>query len=62
MIVAIRNKIPDGATPEYLRYRRKADQEWEMAGLAWQDGDPAAERRHIAQAREYERLAREALE
>lgn len=40
-------------------YTQKADQEWDMAGLARQDGDAEAEKRHTAQAREYERLARE---
>lgn len=34
--------------------RRKADQSWEMAGLARQDGDKADEARHTANAREYE--------
>lgn len=47
--------------PNADRYRRKADQEWEMAGLARRDGDKADEARHTAKARKYERLCREAL-
>lgn len=31
--------------------QRKADQEWELAGLARQDGDREAERRHTERAR-----------
>lgn len=41
-------------------YRRKADQEWEMAGCARQDGDRIDEMKHTEKAREYERLSREA--
>lgn len=37
------------------RLRRKADQEWDMAGLARQDRDPTDEKRHTDKAREYER-------
>jgi hypothetical protein len=33
--------------------RRKRDQEWELAGLARQDGDKADEARHTDKAREY---------
>lgn len=44
---------------DYAYYRRKADQAWEMAGLARQDGDVAEEKRQTAQARAYEQLARE---
>lgn len=44
---------------ENNKFARKADQEWEMAGLARQDGDTADEKRHTELAREYERLARE---
>lgn len=39
-------------------YARKADQHWEMAGLARQDGDKADEARHTELAREYEKKAR----
>jgi hypothetical protein len=35
--------------------RRKADQAWEMAGLARQDGDRVDEKRRTEEAREYER-------
>lgn len=40
--------------------RRKADQHWEMAGLARQDNDQADADRHTAKAREYDRQAKEA--
>lgn len=43
----------------YARYRRKADQEWELAGCARQDGDTEDEKRHTELAREYSRLAAE---
>ncbi len=39
--------------------RRKADQAWEMAGLARQDGDTKDEIRQTENAREYQRLLRE---
>lgn len=53
--MAIRNKgYPSGNT-ERDRLRRKADQEWDMAGLARQDRDSADEERHTKKAREYER-------
>jgi len=41
------------------KLRRKADQEWEMAGLARMDGDTKDEIKHTEAAREYERLIRE---
>lgn len=41
-------------------YRMKADQEWELAGLARQDGDHQDALKHTEKAREYQRLAREA--
>jgi hypothetical protein len=44
-------------TPE--KYRHKADQEYEMAGLARQDGDMADSNRRLLLAKEYMRLARE---
>jgi hypothetical protein len=44
---------------DYTRARRKADQHWDMAGLARQDGDKKDAERHTALAREYEQLARE---
>lgn len=40
--------------------RRKADQAWELAGLAIQDGDTKDEARWTAEAREFERQIREA--
>ena len=44
---------------EIERLRRRANQEWEMAGLARQDGDHAAEAKHTAEARRLDRQARE---
>lgn len=41
------------------RLQRKADQHWEMAGLARQDRDAADERRHTALAREAEARIKE---
>lgn len=41
-------------------FRRKADQHWEMAGLARQDRDYEDAQRHTEKAREYEQLAKEA--
>jgi hypothetical protein len=38
-------------------FTRKADQQWDMAGLARQDGDHAAEAEHTRQARDFERQA-----
>ena len=38
------------------RLRRKANQAWEMAGCARQDGDYKDEERYTAEAREYETL------
>ncbi len=38
----------------YEQLRRKADQAWEMAGLARQDGDHADAERQTKKAREYE--------
>jgi hypothetical protein len=35
--------------------RRKADQEWDMAGLARQDNDMKAAAEHTEKAREYQR-------
>jgi len=55
----IRNaeKYPDG--DPRVRLRRKADQHWDMAGLARQDGDKADEARHTKLARDYEAQIRE---
>jgi hypothetical protein len=38
--------------------QRKADQHWEMAGLARQDGDAKDADKHSAMAREYETMAK----
>jgi hypothetical protein len=54
------NRIPQGATPEANRLFRKADQHWDMAGLARQDGDMVDAERHTKLARELEAQAREA--
>jgi hypothetical protein len=40
-------------------YRRKADQAYEMAGLAAKDGDAEEASRLTAEAKEYDRLALE---
>lgn len=60
--MALRNKIPAGANDEYYKHRRKADQFWDMAGLARQDGDAKDAERCTNKAREHEALAREALQ
>ena len=39
--------------------RRKANQEWEQAGLARQDGDKVAEKQHTEKARVWDRRAHE---
>lgn len=46
---------------EIERLRRKRDQEWELAGLARQDGDTKDEAIHTANAREYSRQLGEIL-
>jgi hypothetical protein len=38
--------------------RRKADQHWDMAGLARQDGDKTDEQKHTDKAREWDQRAR----
>ena len=43
------------------RLRRKRDQEWELAGLARQDGDTADELKHTQLAQDYARQIKEAL-
>jgi hypothetical protein len=43
----------------YARYRRKANQAWDMAGLAFQDGDTADGIKQTNAAKEFERLALE---
>lgn len=59
--MAIKNHVPAGANDEWRRWRRKADQEWDLAGMARQDGDMAACERHTQKAREYSLRAAEAL-
>lgn len=53
-------------TDDYKRsskyHRMKADQCWDLAGCARQDGDRADEKRYTDEAREHERLAKEAKE
>jgi hypothetical protein len=44
----------------YNDYRRKANQHWELAGQARQDGDKVAEKEHTEKALEYDRQANEA--
>jgi len=44
--------LTDGRSEE--RLRRKADQSWEMAGLARRDGDRTDEKRHTDEARRLE--------
>lgn len=44
----------------YAYHRRKADQAWEMAGLARQDRDYADAEKRTKEAQEHERLASEA--
>lgn len=46
-------------TAEYCR--RKADQHYEMAGLARQDRDREDEKRHIAKAKEWDAKAHELM-
>ena len=58
--MGIRTRNPnEPRDAEYLRLRRKADQAWELGGLARQDGDTEAMNRHYDQAREWGRLASE---
>lgn len=57
--MAIKNKGYPSGDPARDRLRRKADQHWDMAGLARQDGDAADAQRHTDKAREYEKQLRE---
>lgn len=53
--------MADNAYKQSSRYlRMKADQHWDMAGLARQDRDSADEKRHTELARDYDRRAGEA--
>jgi hypothetical protein len=53
--MAIRTMNPKdrGQSDEFYRWQRKANQEWDLAGLARQDGDTQSENFHTAKAREY---------
>ncbi len=54
--MAIRTRM-HSTNEEYVRLMRKADQAWEMGGLARQDGDTADMERQYAKAREYQAQA-----
>lgn len=43
------------------KLRRKADQHWEMVGLARQDRDATDEKRHTDEARRLEAVLRERM-
>lgn len=60
--MAIRTRAQAGLTgdPVVDRYRRKADQCWDLAGLARRDGDLAAAASYTEEARKYEAIWREA--
>jgi hypothetical protein len=61
--MAIRNApTKHDGDPGYQRLRRKADQAWDMAGLARQDGDKEDEKRRTDEARDWERQLREYIE
>lgn len=53
------NDIPEIQPVSYAYHRRKADQAWDLAGCARQDGDKADEERWTKIAREHQRLATE---
>ena len=59
--MSIKTKL-HSTNPEYVRLMRKSDQEWEMAGLARQDGDKADADKHTALARKYQQEAAEHIE
>ena len=60
--MTIRNAERYAPNDPRVRLRRKADQHWDMAGLARQDGDKADEERQTNLARDYERQIRELSE
>lgn len=66
--MAIRTRSPaekereERGGPEYVKWRRRADQAWDMAGLARQDGDKADAERQTKLAREYEAKAAACLQ
>ncbi len=51
--------MTDYLTWSIEKLRRKADQHWEMAGLARQDNDPKDAENHTTLARRYEARIRE---
>lgn len=51
--------LPTPNDQALARMRRKADQEWEMAGLARLDRDMPAAEKHAAAAQEWERMIKE---
>ena len=56
-----RNEVHQN-NPHYVRCRRKADEQWELAGCARQDGDAKAALEHTNKAREFEQMARDAVQ
>jgi hypothetical protein len=59
--MAIKTKLRSN-NPEYIRLMRKSDQEWELGGLARQDGDTKDMEKHYELARKYQREAQEYVE
>ena len=59
MAIKTKNHKDLGQSDEYFRYRRKADQAWDLAGLARQDGDVNEMQRYTEVARELEKIVRE---
>lgn len=51
----VRKTITTEPIPGEPDLRRKRDQEWDMAGLARQDGDLAAMRKHTEKAKDYQK-------
>lgn len=59
--MAIRTRRPGEKWPP-SRNQRKADQHWDIAGLARKDGDKKEEERNTNLAREYQKKAAEEVE
>ena len=55
MAIRTADKYDAMRDPVVDRLRRKSSQEWDMAGLARQDGDVADSERHTKMARDYDR-------
>ena len=51
--------VEDPSSWSLEKLRRKADQEFEMAGMASRDGDTKAAAAHTAKAKEYDRIRKE---